>query len=288
MNEYFALDPRAPKSARDIAELHRLFSVGTGRFLYSIPDSWREELVTNIRAISDLCGSRAEEFLRRTFILSWATRKRSFKWDEIALELINDTKLILGERDVKPHIRSLDSALSDISIWIDVSEGHIRRNAYSYAVVAEPIFRCSPKVSIVDPYFRLRYKSRNTNSFTRSKRHTETLAQFITLAAKHKKVKVLCLFINREHALLDDLDGHRFQADLCEIKNTILGAESLIIEYQELAKESSFDSHPRYLLGHNAGLKFDWGFESLPEGSGTQHIAWIGRNALEPLLDRFL
>jgi len=288
MNEYFALDPRAPKSARDIAELHRLFSIDTGRFLYSLPDSWQEDLVTNMREISDLCGSRAEEFLRNLYILSWVTRKRSFKWDEIALELINDTKLIMGERDVRPHIRSLDSALSDISIWVDVSEGHISRNAHSYAMVADPIFRCSPKVSIVDPYFRLRYKPANTNLFRRSKRHIDTLAQFITLAAKYKKVKVLCFFVNKEHALIDDPDGVQFQADLCEIKNTILGAESLIIEYQELAKESSFDSHPRYLLGHNAGLKFDWGFESLPEGSGTQHIAWIGRNALEPLLDRFL
>jgi len=289
MNEYYALDPNAPKSARDLADLYRIFASDSGRFLYTLPETWQEDMIYNMRQISDLCGARAEEFLRNAITLRWSAKpSKRLNWDEIAFELIDETRALLGERDIKPHIRALDSVLADISFWVDVSEGHIKRDAKEYAMIAEPIFRASPKVSMVDPYFRLRYRRENSNTFVKSKRHSDTLTHFIRLAARHRKVRVLCLFVNEEHALEGDPEGIRFQSDLCSIKNSVPGAESLIVEYRKLSKESSFDSHPRYLLGHKAGLKFDWGFESRPEDPKTQHLAWIGRSALEPLLDRFL
>jgi hypothetical protein len=289
MNEYFALDPRAPQSARDVADLYRIFSPDSGRFLLTMPESWSEEFVRSMRLVSDLCGLRAEEFLKITMTLPHESKSRkNLKWEEIAVELIETTKAILGDREVKPHIRAFDAALSETSLWVDASEGHIARNAVSYARVAEPIFRASPKVSLVDPYFRLRYKPPGYHFFKRSIRHIQTLEQFIGLAAKYRKVKVLCLFINEEYALEGDPQGVHFQAELDAIKDSIPGADSLIVEFRRLSRELSFDSHPRYLLGHKAGLRFDWGFESRPDDPRTQHLAWIGRRALGPLLDRFL
>jgi hypothetical protein len=289
MNEYFALDPLAPQSVRDISDLRRIFSPDTGRFLYSIPESWQEEFVNNMRQVSDSCGTAAEEFLRGIVLLPRSTRvNKKLKWDEIAIELFNDTKAILGQNELKPHVRALNEALCDMSLWQDASEGHVDRTAQSYAAIAEPILRTSTKVSLVDPYFRLRYRVPNSTIFRLSDRHADTLRFFIQCAARHRRVKVFCLFINEDHALELDPSGERFKSDLMSIRDQVEGAGSILLEYKKLSRASPIDSHPRYLLGHKLGLKFDWGFESFRKDPGTQHLSWIGRRALEPLLDRFL
>ena len=64
------------------------------------------------------------------------------------------------------------------------------------------------------------------------------------------------------------------------------GAGSMHLQVQILDKRLSTDSHPRYFLGMASGLHFDHGFDIFDDGS-TNHVEWIGKSALTPLLDRF-
>ena len=59
------------------------------------------------------------------------------------------------------------------------------------------------------------------------------------------------------------------------------------VEYDLLDDTHTLDRHPRYLLGNECGLRFDWGFDTNTDGS-TNHVEWVGSAALKPLLDRFM
>lgn len=66
-----------------------------------------------------------------------------------------------------------------------------------------------------------------------------------------------------------------------------VGASCIEIEYALLDEKNSLDRHPRYLLGNECGLRFDWGLDVCDDNS-TNHVEWVGRAALKPLLKRFL
>lgn len=81
-------------------------------------------------------------------------------------------------------------------------------------------------------------------------------------------------------------NGVEFKADLNAIKRDV-GASCIEIEYALLDEKNSLDRHPRYLLGNECGLRFDWGLDVCDDNS-TNHVEWVGRAALKPLLKRFL
>ena len=58
------------------------------------------------------------------------------------------------------------------------------------------------------------------------------------------------------------------------------------LEVQSLDQNVATDRHPRYLLGMERGLHFDWGFD-IEDAKSTNHVEWISKSALQPLLARF-
>ena len=144
----------------------------------------------------------------------------------------------------------------------------------------------SNKVVLVDPYFCLRYLPVGLKKTRPSRRHIQSLRALIQVAHAERKVEVFKLMVSPKKAMINDVDGAQFEEDLSGILNDV-GATGIAIEYDLLDDRHSLERHPRYLLGNECGLRFDWGLDTADDNS-TNHVEWIGRASLKPLLDRFM
>jgi hypothetical protein len=92
--------------------------------------------------------------------------------------------------------------------------------------------------------------------------------------------------VSPHEVMIKEDEGAGFEADLAVILSDV-GGVGVSIEYDLLDAEHSMDRHPRYLLGNECGLRFDWGFDTANDDS-TNHVEWVGGAALRPLLERFM
>jgi hypothetical protein len=180
----------------------------------------------------------------------------------------------------------LEDVLVDPDALPDCRGGHIPRTPGAYASVARPLMQISNKVVLVDPYFCLRYLPVGLKKTRPSRRHIQSLRALIQVAHAERKVEVFKLMVSPKKAMINDVDGAQFEEDLSGILNDV-GATGIAIEYDLLDDRHSLERHPRYLLGNECGLRFDWGLDTADDNS-TNHVEWIGRASLKPLLDRFM
>lgn len=144
----------------------------------------------------------------------------------------------------------------------------------------------SPKVVLIDRYFRLRQKD---EPWKQSTSHYRSLKALIQTAHDERKVEVFRLMVSHESAMIAEDGGTGFEAELASIWKEV-DATGITLEWDLLDRTHSLDKHPRYLLGRECGLRFDWGFDTVRHASdeSTNHVEWIGGAALEPLLKRFM
>lgn len=297
MNDVYGIDPSAPSSIEEFTQLMRLFGVGEGRFIANFPIDWVSRFHEHIQSLSPMEQHR---HLQRWIdggrnsivpVQAIGSFKATFGWLENSALIKDEVVKIIGAKGCSAIATPLNEALMNPDGFPDASGAHIERTPRAYAKAARPLMQTSSKVVLVDPYFKLRYRDiHDGNKIRYSRRHAETLSALVTEALKWKRVSVFCLFISNKEALIDDPDESTFKSDLAEIRNRC-GAPDDFFEHKLLDSNYSTDRHPRYLLGMNQGLKFDWGFDVDDQKSrgplSTNHVEWIGRKALEPLLKRF-
>ena len=286
MNDRYGVDPCAALTFVELASLLRQFGPEHGRFIVNFPFDWREQARSNYADLGDLERVRLMEVLRiaKRSLLPTSTRySGALPWVQNAQQL-KDVQGLIGPAGSKPPIRTVFDVLSDPEALPDCRGGHIPRTPTAYADVARPLFQISPKVVLIDRYLRLRYQTQDSHGTRLEGRYVRTLKALIR-AAQAEKVEVFKLMVDAKQAMIDIDDGAEFEADLASILAEV-GASDIEIEYG-LLKGHSLDRHPRYLLGRECGLRFDWGFEVRDDDS-TNHVEWIGRAALKPLLERFM
>ncbi|MEJ5898339.1 hypothetical protein WIT60_16035 [Aquabacterium sp. G14] len=281
MNDRYGVDPCAASTFVELASLLRLFGPEHGRFIVEFPLDWPEEVRNaHIDDLDDLSRARLTEILLRfkNSLLPASTRySEALSWVQNAQQL-RDVQGLIGPVGSRPPIQTVFDVLTDPKALPDCSGAHIPRTPNAYAEAARPLFQISKKVVLIDRYLRLRDLSRIEHRYVR------TLKALIK-AAQAEKVDVFKLMVNAEHARIHIDDGAQFKADL-EMIQCEVGASDIKIEYGFL-ESHSLDSHPRYLLGNECGLSFDWGFE-VKDATSTCHVEWVGRAALKPLLERFM
>ena len=132
----------------------------------------------------------------------------------------------------------------------------------------------------------MRNFDQRSEKFKRSDRHWKSLSAILKEAIRWKRVEIFKLMVSEDEALRGDSDGEVFSSNLEQVVEEA-GASNLIqIEWDVLDRNVSTERHPRYLLGMASGLHFDWGFDT-GEVNTTNHIEWMGRSVLEPLLRNF-
>ncbi len=286
MNDRYGVDPCAAPTFLELASLLRQFGPEHGRFIVNFPFDWRAQVRAHYADLGDVERARLAEMLRiaRKSLLPTSTRySDALPWVKNA-EQLKDVQGLIGSLGSKPPFRTVVDVLSDPDALPDCRGGHIARTPAAYAEVARPLFQISSKVVLIDRYFRLRFQTQDSHGTRVEKRYARSLKALIR-AAQAEKVEVFKLMVAAKQAMIDIDDGAEFESDLAAILSEV-GGSDMEIEYG-LLEDHSLDSHPRYLLGNECGLRFDWGFEVRDDNS-TNHVEWVGRAALKPLLERFM
>ncbi len=297
MNDVYGIDPSAPSSIEEFTQLLRLFGVGEGRFIGKFPFDWISRFHEHVQSLSPIEQHRLiqrwVDLGKNSLVPVQAigTYKENFGWLENSALIKDDVVKIIGSKKCSAIATPLNEALMSPDGFPDASGAHIERTPKAYAKAARPLMQISPKVVLVDPYFKFRYRDiHDVNKIKFSKRHADSLSALVTEALRWKRVEIFHLVISEKEALIDDPDASTFVSDLTEISNRC-GAPDNFFTYDLLDPNYSTDRHPRYLLGMHQGLKFDWGFDVDDQKSrsptSTNHVEWMGEKVLEPLLKRF-
>jgi hypothetical protein len=289
MNDLYGIDPTAPESIRDLSDLMRIFGPGEGRFIAEFPDQWFVDLSSHMKSLSDLQQMAAIELwlkIGRNAVLPTTVRFNSkWSWSENATALKDHVVKLIGNKRCPATLEPIDKVLIDPRAFRDARGGHIPRTADAYAAAARPLLQTSPKIVLVDPYFKLRYFDNRAGTFRPSTRHRNSLMALFREAAVWKRVECFKLAVSSDQAFDGDKTGAIFDDQLLQIRSQC-GAQSIDMEVEVLDGSLSTDRHPRYLLGMHSGLHFDWGFDT-GDVTSTNHIEWMGQSVLAPLLDRF-
>ncbi len=290
MNDVYGVDPAAPSDFRDFVQLMRVFEAGQGRFIADFPMEWFRDVRAHMKSLPDVQQLQVLETwleVGRSAVVPMNVRFNSARsWAENAAELTGQVRKIIGGKGCPATMEPLEKALMDPNGFPDARGGHIPRTATAYAEVARPLLQVSPKIVLVDPYFKLRYFDQRLGRFKRSDRHWKSLSAILKEAIRWKRVEIFKLMVSEDEALKEDSDGEVFTSNLEQVVEETGATNFIQIEWDLLDKKISTQRHPRYLLGMASGLHFDWGFDT-GDIDTTNHIEWMGRSVLEPLLRNF-
>jgi hypothetical protein len=286
MNDLFGIDPNAPSNLRDLSDLLRLFGPSEGRFVADFPLDWEGELRAHLRSTSDLGAMAADEAIKHRLahaILPTNVRFRSsMSWPENAMSLRNDVVKLIGPAG-KPGnlVEPIDKVFCDPDAFPDASGALIDRTPDAYVTAARPILMLSRKVVLVDPFFTLKFLSDSRGAWLPDRRR-KVLALFMQGAVKWKQVEAFEIFYSPAKT---GLNIESQQVDFESVGQEV-GATRIALRARSLDSSQFDKQHARYFLGLHSGLHFDHGFDTASDGS-KNHVQWVSKTVLKPLLDRF-
>jgi hypothetical protein len=290
MNDVYGIDPAAPSDYRDFAHLMRVFEVDQGRFIADYPGGgWFARLKQHLDKLATLDQLKAIELWLKVGRSALVPVQEKFNparsWPENAIQLHGQVKALIGASGCPATLMPLCDHLVDPAAFPSASGAHVQRTPDAYVKAARPLLQTSPKVVLIDPYFKLRYYDERARVFRPATRFRNSLEALLREAIRWKRVEVFKLAVSPREAFDGDPDGSIFSEQLSVLGDAV-GADVIEFEIQLLDQNVSTDRHPRYLLGMERGLHFDWGFDT-EDAISTNHVEWISKSALQPLLKRF-
>lgn len=282
MNERYALDPEAPADSRELKLLLDQFGLQTGRFLSGYPDDWSALLLERSNAASPMERARTLDLLARRrgyFLPSAAHYDRGTAWSNNAAVAADRHKAfhaVIGSRCNGFGWPSIDQVLYEDDHALQSGIGaHLPMQVARYVECVRPLFMASAEVLLVDGYFTLR-----TKGGERDRRRWPVLLALLTAAEESRTCEILRMVLSRNRILETEGSERTLEEDLGAVLEQS-GTQRVTIEY-EVRDDVG---HGRYIFSLHGGLQFDQGFEESKRA--TNHIHWLSRPELEPLLDRF-
>lgn len=290
MNDVYGIDPAAPSDYRDFAHLMRVFDVDQGRFIADYPNGgWFARLKQHLNELATLDQMKAIELwlkVGRSALIPVQEKYNPVRsWPENAIQLHGLVKTLIGAFGCPATLTPLSDHLVDPAAFPSASGAHVQRTPVAYVKAARPLLQTSPKVVLIDPYFKLRYYDERAGAFRPATRFRKSLEALLREATRWNRVEVFKLAVSPREAFDGDPDGVIFSEQLSDLAAES-GADAIELEIQSLDPNVATDRHPRYLLGMERGLHFDWGFDT-EDATSTNHVEWISKSALQPLLKRF-
>ena len=289
MNDRYGVDPCAATSVAELASLLRHFGPEHGRFIFNFPPDWYAQVRDHFQEAGDFKRAQLTELwmqkAKRALLPTKARYSADLAWAQNAAHLISDAQALIGPVGSRPPCRTLEDVLVDPTALPDCRGGHIPRTPRAYVDAARPLLQISSKVVLIDPYFRLCYQVGDTRQMRQADRYRRSLKALVHAAQVERKVEVFKLMVSPVMAMIKEDDGASFETDLAALFQDV--GTDIEIEYGLLDDMHPLDRHPRYLLGNECGLRFDWGLDIANDNS-TNHVEWIGDATLKPLLDRFM
>jgi hypothetical protein len=255
------------------------------------PDDWGRRLRDHMDQLSDFDRLVAiERFITdlQPAIVPSPPRTRYDDrrgWSENAHSIRDSVYKLIGPPGCSANVEAFRTLLEARDGFPDAREALVPRTVNAYVNAAKPLFLTTTKVVLVDPYFRLR-----TETGAPDTRRRKVLKAFLE-AADSGKVRVFKLVVSASKACLGDPSGDRYEKDFAQLANDATGGriECELEVIDSVSDRASVSQHARYLLGLQSGLQFDWGFDldDRSPNKSTNHVHWLTKPVLDPLLDRY-
>jgi hypothetical protein len=271
-NSRYGVDPQTPSSRRDLADLLRLFDTSEGRFVVEYPNDWLVRLLQHVSAWSDLDRKRAEEavtLMKRVLLPIGGRYDDQKRWAENASVLTAQDRVhsLIGPKGSPANVVALPDLMEVARPLPNTREAFIPRDVRHYLEVAEPIFRTSRKVVVIDKFFQLHHE--HGYQLHRYK----VLEQFLTEAERFGRVQAFHLVVDKATVFSkSDPKGHRYLDELNRLRSKLKNVELTLSSRTDCC-------HARYLLGNHSGLQFDHGFDVddhfQREPRQPNHVHWL-------------
>ncbi len=281
MNEIYAIDPKAPEDLKDIKSMFEQFGLSNGRFIANFPEDWIRMVNEHVQHLQGLDRSRYTRLLElhKDALLSVSLDfRRAKSWVENANEAKESRKGIYRVLGANPNPFGIETLQK--FLWEDDSENksrgaHIPMTCEAYTKAIGPLLQHSTEIHLVDQFFQLRRSNGEMH-----KGRASVLCNFFIEAEKSNRCEIFKIHFKRESHFSKSFQESQIEDDLNEICD-ISNLSKLAIEY-DLHDEIG---HGRYIFSVKGGLHFDHGFEPLRDK--TNHVHWLSKAELEPILRRY-
>ena len=281
MNELYAADPSVCAHASELKLLLASFDPYAGRYLANYPENWVAQVESQFENRGEIEKARVKTILRRAkegmamvtrANLSWNADK---EWLENARPLLNTPPAVfdgLIAREATPpaihHLHDLDLP--------PTAEERISGTASEYARISKILLVLSPEIALVDPYLN-----------PLNGKCASVLKAMFDMAGKGKCQKISLW------ARASEVFGHSacavIKADLEDRLRQLArqagfkpGREIEMILVEDESRQAKM--HGRFLLSIKGGIRFDQGFQQLPQGRCVD-VGPVGKTTHNALLD---
>ena len=281
MNEIYAANPSAIQSSKDLRYFISKFGPYTGRYLLKYPNHWDEILMREIAG--DLEVERIKTIMRRASQNLQIIGKKNTPWSHDTDWDQNATQYRKMSNDKVFCISCPGSAGEDFIMFDDfdpppTTEERVNGNEKEYTRIAKLLLMLSPELHFIDPYINLRRSA-----------YTDVLQSMLKAAArgKCKRFVFWCRLSTIANGELGLNDRTFIEGKILEMSSRAEITPGSRLEMHLLRDDATTEKiHARYLLSIKGGIRFDQGFQRLPQGRRAD-VAPIGEQLHAELLDQF-
>lgn len=294
MNDLFGLAPNAYTTARELRLLMANFGPQSSRFILTAPayPAWHQQLLNEFEHCGDIERERIKTVLSRAKSNHALIDKKNLSWSVTATWTENAIKVWKTGGDFKKiyvsddehHALERAGATDLLSFLVAASEPEpftpadeqIATSPESYWRTSKILCAISSDIHFVDPYL---------NPLKRDFRGIFDL--YLQQLSKNPKVKTINFWV-RDKSISD----YRNDQPRPSIRDIIVQGianrlKDLTVNFNLLADEAATDKlHARYILTESGGIKFDQGFQKLPEGR-FNIVSPIGLDLHQTLYKKF-
>lgn len=283
MNELYAADPSVFIQASELKMLLASFGPYAGRYLANYPSDWAVQVERQLDNLGEVEAARVKAMLRRAkesmALIPWngLAWNKGQEWLANAQPLLNTAPAMfvgLIAREAKPpaihYLHDLDLP--------PTAEERIAGTASEYARISKILLVFSPEIALVDPYLNpLKGDC------------AAVLKAIFDMAAKGKCQKITLWARAAEvcgrgaYAVIKtDLEARLRQ--LARQAGFKPGREIEMMLVEDETRQAKM--HGRFLLSIKGGIRFDQGFQQLPQGRCVD-VGPVGKATHNALLDLY-
>lgn len=281
MNELYAADPSVCSHASELRLLLSFFGPYAGRYLANYPIDWVAQVEKQFDNLGEVEVARVKAMLRRAkegmALIPWngLAWSKGLEWVENATPLLNASPArfdgLIARQTTPPAIYRLH----DLDLP-PTAEERIAGTASEYARISKILLVLSAEIILVDPYL---------NPLKRD--YAFVLKAMFDIAAKGKCQRILLwaraseVFGRGTYAVIkSDLECslQRLARQACFKPGREI--EMILVEDESRQKKM----HGRYLLSIKGGIRFDQGFQQLPQGRHVD-VGPLGKATHDAQLD---
>lgn len=281
MNELYATDPSVCIHASELKLLLASFGPYAGRYLANYPGDWATQVEKQLDNLGELEAARVKTMLRRAkegmAVIAW----NGLAWNKEKEWLANAKSLLNTAPAMLDGLIALEAAPPAIHHLHDLdlpptAEERIIGTASEYARISKILLLFSSEIALVDPYLNPLKSDCASVLKAMFDKAAKGKCQKITLWARESEVCRRGAY----SVIKSDLEDRLRQ--LARQAGFKAGREIELILVEDESQKTKM--HGRYLLSIKGGIRFDQGFQQLPQGRCVD-VGPIGKATHGDLLD---